>query len=138
MPTVGPSVFRVGAMVAAPEYRRDSSDDAFPLVGRSREVRRLREGLVAATRGGGAVVLISGEAGIGKTTLVQVVAREATARGGTVLTGGCYDLIDTPPYGPWRELAARAPVSDSATPIPALLDASAGTVPGGDRSALFD
>ena len=125
-------------MVAAPEHRHDSSEDAFPLVGRSREVRRLREQLVAATRGAGSVVLMSGEAGIGKTTLVEVVAREATARGGTVLTGGCYDLTDTPPYGPWRELAARAPVGGTATPLPALLDTSAGTVPGGDRSALFD
>ena len=35
----------------------------------------------------------------------------------SVLVGRCYDLTETPPYGPWRELFARAP-RDGALPLP--------------------
>jgi len=49
-------------------------------------------------------VLIGGEAGIGKTTLAQALGCEAAQRGALVLTGRCYDLTETPPYGPWTDL----------------------------------
>jgi DNA-binding CsgD family transcriptional regulator len=54
--------------------------------------------------GHGRFVLIGGEAGIGKTTLARDLVTEASARGDRVLTGACYDLSNTPPYGPWLEL----------------------------------
>jgi DNA-binding CsgD family transcriptional regulator len=74
------------------------------IVGREREQAILREALDAMLGGHGSLVLVSGEAGIGKTTLVEWLAREAEAEGCIVLRGGCYDLTTTPPYGPWREL----------------------------------
>jgi ABC-type transport system involved in cytochrome c biogenesis ATPase subunit len=43
------------------------------LVGRARE-RRLLEGLVESVEGGGAAVVIAGEAGVGKTALLMHVA----------------------------------------------------------------
>lgn len=63
----------------------------------------LRRALETAVDGAGRLVLVSGEAGIGKTTLVEDLAGQAEERGALVLTGGCYDLTTTPPYGPWLD-----------------------------------
>ena len=64
----------------------------------------LRDCLSAALAGQGGLVLIGGEAGIGKTALAEALCREATEQGALVLVGRCYDLTETPPYGPWVEL----------------------------------
>ncbi|MEZ4573180.1 MAG: AAA family ATPase [Thermomicrobiales bacterium] len=74
------------------------------LVGREREQQHLRDLLADARTGRGRLVLISGEAGIGKTTLVDDLVHEAKQRDCLVLSGGCYDLTTTPPYGPWIEV----------------------------------
>ena len=74
------------------------------LVGRERELATLSEHLDAALVGRGSLVLIGGEAGIGKTALAETVCRDAETRGTLVLVGRCYDLTETPPYGPWVDL----------------------------------
>lgn len=74
------------------------------LVGRSRERSLLRAQLSAALTGRGGLVILSGEAGIGKTTLAEDVSQEAISAGALVLAGHCYDRTETPPYGPWVEL----------------------------------
>jgi len=56
------------------------------LVGRARE-RRLLGGLVESVEGGGAAVVITGEAGVGKTALLTHVADVASERGLRVLKG---------------------------------------------------
>ena len=48
--------------------------------------------------------------------------REAVEQGAFVLVGRCYDLTETPPYGPWVELFGQYEPSDS-VPLP---DAVAG------------
>src|SRR5688572_390559 len=78
------------------------------IVGREREQTALREALAAALAGRGSLVLIGGEAGIGKTTLAEAICAEAEAQGALVLVGRCYDLAETPPYGPWAEALARS------------------------------
>jgi DNA-binding CsgD family transcriptional regulator/tetratricopeptide (TPR) repeat protein len=77
------------------------------LVGRERELAMLRQHLDAAIGGHGSLVLIGGEAGIGKTALAEWLCREAAEQGALVLVGRCYDLTETPPYGPWVELFGR-------------------------------
>jgi DNA-binding CsgD family transcriptional regulator len=74
------------------------------LVGRAREQSLLADALEGALAGHGSLVLLSGEAGIGKTALALDTARAARVRGALVLTGHCFDLTETPPYGPWMEL----------------------------------
>ncbi len=92
------------------------------IFGREREQVRLRELLDQAIAGQGSLVLVSGEAGIGKTTLVNDLARKANADDILVLSGGCYDLTTTPPYGPWAEVVFRSYQSDEGLPqIPGAL-----------------
>jgi DNA-binding CsgD family transcriptional regulator len=105
------------------------------LVGRERERGLLEDALAAAISGCGSLVLIGGEAGIGKTALAEAACREATEQGALVLTGHCYDLTDTPPYGAWIDLFTRY-----TSPAPALPEAFAqrGTVgPVASQMALF-
>ena len=68
----------------------------------------------AAARGAGRVVFVSGEPGIGKTTLVNRFLRDLdeTAR---VLVGTCDDLAVPRPLGPFRDLAGAvsAPLRDA-------------------------
>lgn len=78
------------------------------LVGRMRERNLTQAQLRAALAGRGSLVILSGEAGIGKTTLAEDVCREASAAGALVLTGHCYDRSETPPYGPWVEVLEHA------------------------------
>ncbi len=98
-----------------------------PLAGRERELAILRRHLDAALASHGSLVLLSGDAGIGKTALAESVCREAEQRGAIVLVGRCYDLTETPPYGPWVELFARYRHTDDLPPLPAAF-ARRGTV----------
>ena len=82
------------------------------LVGRDRERAALRAHLAAALTGRGGLVLVGGEAGVGKTALAEDLLRDAATQGTQVLVGRCYDLTETPPYGPWVEAFARAPHGD--------------------------
>ena len=94
-----------------------------PFVNRVRELATLRAELAAALAGQGRLVLLSGEAGIGKTALAAMLCREAADAGAHVLAGHCYDRTESPPYGPWLEFARRVralPAPANAPPIPRL------------------
>lgn len=97
------------------------------LVGREREQGLLRDHLTDAIRGQGRLVLIGGEAGIGKTALAESACREARDRQALVLVGRCFDLNETPPYGLWVELFKHYPVTVDLPPLPAAF-AQRGTV----------
>src|SRR5206468_1742131 len=86
------------------------------LVGRVRDRALLHAHLAAALAGQGSLVLIGGEAGIGKTALAEALGHEAAAQGALVLVGRCYDLMETPPYGPWLELMALYPAGAALPP----------------------
>ena len=70
------------------------------LVAREIEWRQLVEVLRAVRRGTGRVVLIEGEAGVGKTRLAGEFLRFALADGATVLQGRGYDAKTGIPYDP--------------------------------------
>jgi DNA-binding CsgD family transcriptional regulator len=91
-----------------------------PLVGRDRERATVRDHLAAALAGHGSLVLIGGEAGIGKTALAEALLAEAADQGALVLVGRCYDLSETPPYGPWAAALALAPRGDDQPTPPDL------------------
>ncbi|XVS62942.1 helix-turn-helix transcriptional regulator [Actinosynnema sp. CA-299493] len=73
-----------------------------PLVARSREMTRLRAALDEAVRGEAGAVLLAGDAGVGKTRLVDELS--ATAGDALVLNGRCLDVGETGlPYLPFTE-----------------------------------
>ena len=67
-------------------------------VGRARALSRLLETFEEAATGRARLVLVSGEAGIGKTTLV---GEAATRSGMLVGWGTCADAERTPAFWPW-------------------------------------
>ncbi len=103
------------------------------LVGRARELAMLRECLAETLAGHCRLVLIGGEAGIGKTALASTLAQEARVQGVLVLAGYCYDLTETPAYGPWIEVLSQAPPPDHPT-LPPLGDAAGRAT---NQAALF-
>ncbi|HZR82005.1 MAG TPA: AAA family ATPase [Candidatus Binatia bacterium] len=83
-----------------------------PFVGRDAELAQLRAGLEDALAGRGRFFLVEGEAGIGKTRLVEEVAREAVHRGHRVLWGRCWEGEGAPHYWPWTQVL-RAALADA-------------------------
>ncbi len=75
-----------------------------PLVGREAEIFRLREAMQAAARGEGPVVFVRGEAGVGKTRLVQEMA--AASDGLRLWLGKSYEA-ERLPYQPFVEILGR-------------------------------
>jgi DNA-binding SARP family transcriptional activator len=75
-------------------------------VGRAAELARLARAWEAARAGRRRVVLVGGEAGIGKTRLAAEAVRAAAASGAFVLHGRCDDELPIP-YGPFAEALDR-------------------------------
>src|SRR2546428_4904291 len=73
------------------------------LVGRDRELSLLEDALLAAHRGEGQVVVVGGEAGIGKTRLATQLQKRALKGGTVVLWGGCSEADLSLPYLPLIE-----------------------------------
>jgi class 3 adenylate cyclase len=73
------------------------------LVHREDQFAILEEALLAAHRGEGRFVVVSGEAGIGKTRLVTELAEEARRLDSSVLWGGCSEAELSLPYLPFVE-----------------------------------
>ncbi|HUG14111.1 MAG TPA: BREX system ATP-binding domain-containing protein, partial [Thermomicrobiales bacterium] len=120
-------------------HEADSVDpDSALVVGRQRELEMLQRRLSAMLAGRGGVVLIGGEAGIGKTTLVDLLRRQAQKRGALVLTGHCYDLTATPPYGPWLELTDRYAAGPGLPELPPVLRRSTGVGELSNQLELFE
>ncbi|HVK21846.1 MAG TPA: AAA family ATPase [Actinokineospora sp.] len=119
---------------------------AATLIGRDHPAASLRAHVERATHSHGGLVLVTGEAGIGKTTLVTDAADAARAAGAQVLSGSCWDSDSAPGYWPWVQvLRALRRSSDGGANAPALDvllgDASPSTPDGeegADGFALYD
>ena len=103
-------------------------------VGREAECEVLTEQLAGARAGQPGVVLIGGEAGVGKTRLVEEFAATASAQGATVLLGGCFDLGDDAlPFAPFS-MALRRPMQTAG--VADLVELAGGG--SGDRRRLYE
>ncbi|MEU4765924.1 BTAD domain-containing putative transcriptional regulator [Actinosynnema sp. NPDC023794] len=91
------------------------------LVGRRAELALLTDLLTASSRTGGRFAAIVGEAGIGKTTLADAIARRASSAGVPVAWGRCPDLGQAPPFWLWTQaVRALVPLAGDAGDDPAL------------------
>lgn len=79
-----------------------------PYVGRENERAESAAWLDDACKGQGALVLIGGEPGVGKTRFTEVAGADADARGAQVLVGRCYEIEGAPPYVPFVEIFEQA------------------------------
>ncbi|GAA2092789.1 hypothetical protein GCM10009801_59530 [Streptomyces albiaxialis] len=74
------------------------------LIGRQHPAGELRAEALRTVRSHGGLVLVTGEAGIGKTSLVAQAADEARQLGALVLGGSCWDSHSAPGYWPWTQV----------------------------------
>jgi DNA-binding CsgD family transcriptional regulator/tetratricopeptide (TPR) repeat protein len=72
------------------------------LIERAEPLAAMTAAAAKAAAGHGHIVLLGGEAGIGKTSLVRAFAAKAD---GTVLVGGCEALFTARPLGPLQDIA---------------------------------
>src|SRR5437868_12780437 len=73
------------------------------LIGRERELSLLEDALLAAYRGEGQVVMVGGDAGVGKTRLTAELQRRARRSGSTVMVGSTTEAEVSLPYLPFIE-----------------------------------
>lgn len=118
--------------VTAPSGR----DDGEPL-GRDEPLARLDDLFALLDQGRGAVVLVTGEPGVGKTTLLSAMSRRARDRGLAVGCGQSLEGGGAPPLWPWAEALRQLPLSAPPPDLAVLASAEpgAGQVNAG---AVFD
>lgn len=104
---------------------------ATELVGRDRELDNLAGWLDEAFCGSPRLVQLSGDAGVGKSTLAAAMVRAAQGRGCAVTVGRATELDGAPPFRPWQQILGTIDGS-------ALLDPVASLDPAVDRFACFD
>lgn len=89
-----------------------------PLIGRDAELATLRDVLAEAWAGRGRMVILVGDAGVGKSRVLEALGAEWQARGGRVLSGRSYETEQILPFAPWVEAVRSA----NATALAAVLD----------------
>jgi predicted ATPase len=87
----------------------DLTRSSFPpsrvsFVGRSAELEQLKTALRSACSGNGRVMMVLGDAGIGKTRLVETLAEFADTQRVRVLWGRCDASAGAPAFWPWRQV----------------------------------
>ena len=107
--------------------RAPAAPERAPVVGRLSEEAMLLAGLRQAMRGRGEVILLSGEAGIGKTTLARRVCEEAARLGVPIAwaAGGAFGEAP-PPYWHWAQCVRAIVRAPGGTERLKSLGASAG------------
>lgn len=98
-----------------PVNEAPSATSSSVLVGRDAELAALRGGLEEALQGRAGLFLVTGEAGMGKTRLVDEVMSLGRSRGIRVVSGRCWEAVDAPPYWPWMQVLRQlcAELSDT-------------------------
>ncbi len=105
-------------------------------VGRADELRRVDRICAAASEGRGAVALVSGEAGIGKTRFCNEVAQRARHAGLVVVTARCWGEGGAPALWPWQPILAEL-CGDQAAGLLGPGTAAADETVDADRFARF-
>jgi tetratricopeptide (TPR) repeat protein len=76
------------------------------VIGRDVQLQHFRQALTSTMAGHGVVVPLVGDAGVGKTHLATMLAREAEQAGCAVAWGRCSESEGAPGYWPWTQVLA--------------------------------
>src|SRR6516164_6527691 len=82
------------------------------IVGRDEVLARLRRAVDEAVAGRGLTVLLTGEAGIGKTALLRAAARYAEGTGARPAWGSGWPGGGAPGYWPWIQVLRALGLDD--------------------------
>ncbi|MEM1182238.1 MAG: ABC transporter substrate-binding protein, partial [Acidobacteriota bacterium] len=104
------------AVAHAPASSRPSRLSVTPIIGRDEEIEEIGSRLQDAVDGECQLVLIEGEAGVGKTRLLEEVGRLAEARGLRVVRGRVADRQNAPPFQAFCEVVQDYFRSHESTP----------------------
>ena len=97
-------------------------------VGRDPELAVLRAGVGRAVDGRRGLTLVVGEAGIGKTRLVEDVAADAADLGAAVVWGRCHSGRGAPAFWPWIQVIRETLGRVDADALGFALDTRAGVL----------
>ena len=95
------------AAVAAPAHDEQAPPAAAPYVGRDAELAQVLDAAAQAAAGRPQIVLVTGDAGEGKTALADQVSQRLQARGWMVTAGRCPEHQGAPAGWPWAEALRR-------------------------------
>jgi DNA-binding SARP family transcriptional activator len=134
VPAVAPPA--VLAAVAVPAREDQALPAAAPYVGRDAELALALDAAAGAAAGRPQIMLVTGDAGAGKTALSDWVSERLRAGGWTVTAGRCPEHEGAPAAWPWaealRRLASAAPPAEPQALAALLTDTAA---PGADMAA---
>jgi len=99
-----------GSAPAAVDVRADTFVPDAPLLGREIQMAALRRARAEAWRGRASTGVVLGEAGIGKSRLIEALVTDTVAHGGRVLLGRAHDSERILPFGPWVDAFRTAAV----------------------------
>jgi DNA-binding CsgD family transcriptional regulator len=81
--------------------------DELPLVGRRDDLSALKRLLQRASEGEGHCVLLTGEAGVGKSRLLAALVQEAESRNMIIAAGSAFAMETGVPYGAFADALAK-------------------------------
>ncbi len=115
---------------AAHPYTAAEPQPRLPFTGREAELAWLMERWAATRRREGGLTLVAGEAGVGKTRLVQQVLQPIHRQGSVLLSGRCYEYNRAIPHQPINDalryyIAGQPPGTILNFPISEPLDLKA-------------
>ena len=87
------------------------------MVGRDRELALLEEALLTSMRGDARIVVLGGEAGVGKSRLTAALLRRAQSLGCVTLVGECSETDLSLPYLPFVEAIGNRIAGDEAAKL---------------------
>lgn len=106
-----PAEFSENVLVHRPgAAQMDAAVPAAPMVGREGQMAALSRVRAQAWRGQARIGVILGEAGIGKSRLIDALVADGVAHGGRALLGRAHETERVLPFGPWVDAFRTAGV----------------------------
>ena len=93
------------------------------LIGRTGDLAIVTAAVDRLRNGSGGTVIISGDAGIGKSRLASATAAYAAAHGVAVVVGRCHEADVSPAYWPWLPVLRTLATPDAPAEVRDLLEA---------------